>query len=148
MTNFKENIEIFGLKQVNQQQLYTQSLNRSLRDVEIPIKKMSSSPVLYLKSFYNRIMNGVLCNVKSGIIEEEEPKCEMYRVYEKNVADNIKMLFDNQKSEKDGLTKHLEKNSKKVKEGKETNNLRKTLKSRLKNLSENYCSFASKIKFN
>jgi hypothetical protein len=90
------------------------------------IKKKDKSPTIYLKSFYKRIVRRILrsINYKSKTKTScDYQKYEMERVYEKNIADNIKMLFEN-----DTLKKNVD--DKNSREG-------KTIKNLLKNLTVN-----------
>ena len=129
LNNNVENVEIFSLFQrENKFPIYsknTQTFNAPLSEL---INKNEGSPVVYLKSFYNRLARRMLnLSFKSKTkISSDDQKCEMERVYEKNIADNMKMLFENDtlksscSDEKVYITKK-----------------RKTIKNRFKNLTVN-----------
>jgi hypothetical protein len=126
INNNLENVEIFSFKRENQFPKYlknVQMLNSPLSEL---IKKKEESPTIYLKSFYKRIVRRILrsINYKSKTKTScDYQKYEMERVYEKNIADNIKMLFEN-----DTLKKNVD--DKNSREG-------KTIKNLLKNLTVN-----------
>jgi hypothetical protein len=126
INNNLENVEIFSFKRENQFPTYLKSVQMLNSPLSELIKKKEESPTIYLKSFYKRIVRRILrsINYKSKTkTASDYQKYEMERVYEKNIADNIKMLFEN-----DTLKKNVdEKNSR---EG-------KTIKNLLKNLTVN-----------